>query len=460
MGNYFEKKNSTSIKNASLRGISEEQKRNPIPEKIANCKEYLFSVQVEYESSLDDAKKPNLSKGFMKLSIFSKFDTAMFPDIILECFVSDVDFKNMQDDYRKATIRITITRSYRKELKKFGKIEEIWSKKAFKISDISSGIIPKDTIDKNPADEDMNRAAIPVRLTLISTATLEVYKTINNFIFNDAKMADVLEFLVGKVCPKGKVSAQLPDNTDTYEQVFVPASNIFSTIEYLDDTYGIYSHGVTVFSNVDDLIILSKIKPNVNPKSAMTEIDVCLFQNNEPTEKGSLGCTYVNEEEKKLEIFYGLNPAIHINDIFNKLNTGKDITIASRDASFSPAGGAGIESDKLFDRQSYCWLNSSSKFADKKIELSISESSEVIEMVIPGTIFEEFTPKLLVNLRAVNETALDYKGQYRIARNLTVFQASEKDIGTDPETESNSDEKTFRSFMAACSTTVVLYKIR
>ena len=447
---YYDKENSGALSSGSMRGLSEQRKRNSKPDQSYKSEEYLYSIKVEYKSSLDSKVIKDWSVGFNRLEIYSKFDTAMFPDILMDVGVPDTDLKNVQDDYRNAIIYITIMRSVRKELNTYSGAIELWSKKEFRIIDLNSGSLPEDFTNKKPETADMETAFVPLRLTLISTETLRVYKPLNNFILNNVTMADVLDFLIGKISPKGILSAQKPDNTEVYEQVFIPATNIFSTIEYLDDYYGIYTHGVTVFANVDDLIILSKANPVVDQKAEVTEIDINLYQSETGVNEGSNGCTYINKEDKRIDIFYGSIPPTFINDNYNKLTTGSDITVGSRDSSALLKGGAGIQSDPLFDRQTYCWLNSSSKFRDKKLELSISESCEVIKIPIPGSLFDAFTPKMLVNVRALNEVAQDYKGKYRISKNRTIFQATKKnpDLRLD---ESNTSNK----FVDAHMTTVV-----
>jgi len=455
---YFERKDSGAITQTSMTGIIDQHKRNPEPIELSSCIEYLYSFILEYKSSLDDEAQP-ITDGFMSLRILSRYDRDKFPVVMLKVMVSELLLKNIQDDYRKASVRITMLRYYQLEQGKYSDAEELWSKKEFMIADIGAGNLPADFNNNAPEVEDKLRGGIPITLTLIEKDTLAIMKDINSLIFNKCKMSDALAFLVGKYASKTKVSIQIPDNTDEYEQVYIPPVDIFSVIAYLDDYYGLYSYGHVAFCDLGELIILSKTDPNVEKDADITELDVNLFQGEKQFSPGSRGSTYVDKENKKLTIFYGTIPVARINDVANKLLCGKDITIGSRDSSFTPEGGAGIEADKLFDKQSYFWLDSSSKFADKNIEELVSERSEVVQLRIAGTLYEYFCPKMLVNIRATYEVAEDYKGKYRISKTYTEFLRANGDVEL-RTTDSNTSNKVLNGTLTSEFTTVELLKIK
>jgi len=456
---YFERKDSGAVAQTSMTGLTDQRKRNPEPIELSSCIEYLYSFIVEYKSSLDDENIQFITDGFMSLKILSRYDRDKFPITLLKVMVSELLLKNIQDDYRKATVYITMLRYFQVEQGKYSDAEELWSRKEFKIADIGAGNLPADFNNNAPEVEDKLRGTIPITLTLIEKDTLAIMKDINSLIFNECKMSDALAFLVGKYANKTKVSIQIPDNTDEYEQVYIPPVDVFSVISYLDDCYGLYSYGHVAFCDLGELIILSKTDPNVEKDADITEIDVNLFQSEKQFAPGSRGSTFVDTEKKKLSIYYGTIPVARINDVANKLLSGKDITIGSRESSFTPEGGAGIEADELFDKQSYYWLDSSSKFADKIIEGAVSERSEVVQLRIAGTLYEYFNPKLLVNIQALYEVAEDYKGKYRVSKTYTEFLRSNGDVEI-RDTDSNTSKKVLNGTTTSEFTTVELLKIK
>ena len=456
---YFDGKNTGAIDSASFTGIAERNKRNQAPESLVYSYEYLYSFIVKYKSSLDDKNIQDISDGFTNLKIFSKFDTAKFPDVIMQCVISDQLLKNIQDDYRNATIYITVMRFRRVEKDSFTDVEEIWSDKEFRIAEISHGNLPNDMVTNDPKIENKVENCVPITFTLIEKDTIGLIKEINSYILNNCTMADAIGFLIGKVAPKVKVSLQKLDNTERYEQVYIPPVDFFKVIAYLDDTYGLYSFGHVVFCDNGELILASKAEPDVVKNSNITQIDINIFQSETSTKPGSMGMTFLDKENKKIVINYGFLPISNIRDVMAKILTGKDITIATRNSSFSPEGGAGIKSDSLFDRQSYFWLDSSSKFAEKNLELAMSESCETVQMKLTGTMFEYFTPKMLVNVQALFEVAEGYKGKYRISRTLTEFQKVNSSVEITKD-DSNTSNKVLSGYTTAEFTTIELLKIK
>jgi hypothetical protein len=456
---YFDEKNTGAVNSASLTGITERNKRNQAPESLVNSYEYLYSFRVKYKSSLDDKNIQDISDGFSNLKIFSKFDSAKFPDVIMQCVVSDQLLKNIQDDYRKATIYITIMRFCRLEMNEFTEAEEVWSDKEFRITEISHGNLPNDMTNNDPKVEDKLRNTVPITFTLVEKDTIGLIKEINSLILNNCTMTDVIGFLIGKFAPKMKVSLQELDNTEKYEQVYIPPVDFFKIIAYLDDTYGLYSYGHTVFCDNGELILVSKAAPEVTKDADISQIDINIFQAEEAVKPGSMGMTVWDEDNNKIEINYGFIPISNIRDVMAKVIIGKDVTIATRNSSFSPEGGAGIKSDEVFDRQSYFWLDSSSKFAEKNLELAMSEGCETIQLKLVGTLFEYFTPKLLYNVKALFEVAEGYKGKYRVSRVFTEFQKTNSDVEIN-ESDSNTSKKVLSGFMTTEFTSIELLKIK
>jgi len=458
---YFDKKNKNAVKDSSLTGLVDQRKRNKTPEELSNCIEYDYAFKVEFKS-LEDSEKEiqDISEGFTGLRIQSRFDVAKFPEVIMECLVSDMDLKYLQDNYRKTILYITVLRYHREKVKNEieGK-EEIWNRKEFRIVEVSNGNLPNDFNNTDPEVENKITNMVNVRLSLIEKDTLEVMQKIGSYTFNKCTLADVMAFLAGRIGKEKLISIQKPDNTDEYEQIYIPPVDTFTAFNYLDIAYGIYTHGCTTFCDLGELLILNKIKPEIDKNSDITEVDIILFQSEFEARPGTNGVTYLNEKDKKVEIYYGGIPESKIADIPNKILFGKDITISNRDSFFSLEGGAGVESDDIFDRQSYFWINTSSKFAKEYMERIVSEKSEVLRMRIPFTLYEYFNPKYLINIRAINDVSQDYKGTYRVSRVNTTFLKMNSDVEIRQE-DSNTSNKVLNGYATAEFSDIELLKIK
>lgn len=101
----------------------------------------------------------------------------------------------------------------------------------------------------------LKRFEYDVNLYLLKNSILESNKTIMNFIAKDCKIKDVL----GYILKLAKVESALispMQNTNIYKQILIPPLNLYNSLQYLSDVYGLYQKGMYIFYDFNYLYIL------------------------------------------------------------------------------------------------------------------------------------------------------------------------------------------------------------
>ena len=197
---------------------------------------------------------PNIS--IINFSIEYNYRDNFFPIIKLDLTINNYLYNLILNNKNTIKFRIKLF-SYRKEQKQDGTDLEI--DKKLIINDIFQPIIPildsennKKELNTEKDDDSPSRA---LDVYLFNLNAFNINKNIINFIAQDCKIKDVVGYILKSFNIKNVLMSS-PQNNTKYEQVIVPPLNLKNSIQYIADTYGIYTNGIKQFYDFDYLYIL------------------------------------------------------------------------------------------------------------------------------------------------------------------------------------------------------------
>lgn len=118
----------------------------------------------------------------------------------------------------------------------------------------------KEVNNKTDEDRDLNDFGSFIELYLFKEKDLNVGKSSVNFVFNNAKLDDVIAFMLSKNGMKKVLMTPL-ENKKAIPEIWVPPTTLIGGLYHLEQQYGFYSTYSTVFFDIDALYILSKKMP-------------------------------------------------------------------------------------------------------------------------------------------------------------------------------------------------------
>ena len=416
---YYDELNANSEASGSFSSLKGRRQANPMPENYAANSEYAYILRLEYTHVKDQDKFVDLSGGLREFSIYNKFDDGKFSIITANVVVNKLQLKDIHNLFRSMTFYVTMKMfksepdSYMYQGKDF---EPVWNRKKFRVIQNSNMALPPEANTDDSKSDTSNYETFQLSLSLISEDILNVYKENFNGVFRDVMLKDIIYYLVGNTKTNIKLYAQAPKNTDTIKQLIIPAGDIFDVLTFLDNYYGIYEGKGLFFADVDKLIVMDKLTPYLSPDAKINKIEITLFQGNTSVDSAS---SFINEEQKKLQIYIDDSPKIKVNDIINRMKYGNDIAILnSNGETITSTANAGIVKDVYegYDKKTYFWCNSSSKLLKDSLKVDFNKEAECLELVVTSSVYSLFTPEFKYDVKANYETASGFEGTYRLAK--------------------------------------------
>jgi len=213
----------------------------------------LVSLTKGIVSTLDD--------GLPKVTINNLYNDTVFPIIHVETLIGKYIYNYLLEDIDDLRISMNISR-YKIEgtetdysSDKILPEEFLYKNIILKIFDIKRK--PEGVLDEekeNPGDYTLD---IDMSFYCFVEDHLLVNRTQHTMIFNNKNVFDIILAL----CSKYKIKSLLidtPENTKVYPQVIIPPLNFTNSIYYLQEVYGIFKHGVSLYFDFEYCYIIKK----------------------------------------------------------------------------------------------------------------------------------------------------------------------------------------------------------
>ena len=190
------------------------------------------------------------------------FDTNVYPILHLGLTLTPSNIYDILDN--KTTVRFRV----RVDKYAYNKNDEKYRYKEFAFSEIF-GIY----IDDNNAQLDKELYRQTKNIQANATDITDMYTTYDFFLFKDndldagrklinavltdCNMSDALTYMLS-VAGASNVLMALPDNRNVYNELLIPPITLIKGINYLQNVYGIYKHGILLFFDMNRTYLINK----------------------------------------------------------------------------------------------------------------------------------------------------------------------------------------------------------
>jgi len=137
------------------------------------------------------------------------------------------------------------------------------------------------TEDDNEADNNLSDTAklIPFQIVGIPENLIQKNRVVINEIYADAKMDDILLNVLSKV-ESGPIFIDPSDNITREESLIIPPMNVVPSIKYLQEVYGIYNAGLSLFFDFDRTYLMKLFATTRVHSNTFEAISVNIDDNN------------------------------------------------------------------------------------------------------------------------------------------------------------------------------------
>jgi hypothetical protein len=184
-------------------------------------------------------------------------------------------------------------------------------------------------------NEDINNQGdsvkvFPYQLVGIPESLVQKNKTVVNQIYSNAKIDEVLVNILSTV-EKNKIFMDPSDNVDREENLIIPPMNIIPAIKYIQEVYGIYNSGISIFFDFDATYIT---KLFANSREYQNTLEVLSVSGNDNTTNISYISNMI-DENNNVRLNLEVAPAFVSNQIINEDSVGQTTVFNSYDYNFN-----------------------------------------------------------------------------------------------------------------------------
>lgn len=258
---------------------------------------------------------------------------------------------------------------------------------------------------------------------LFKISDIDASKVTVNNIIKKGTVSDILAYSLTKSGIK-KVLLAPVDNNDMLEQVILPTLTTNSILSLLEEQYGVYKKGATLFYDLDRTYLIDKNSEctcweDHEYKQTLVTIpksmnDISFYP----------GC-YINEEDKRYEI--NVTPdlvTITSESVINEQITGNNLTVVNKNTGEIEKIETGMEQhgDGTYNIVQNSYNN---KFATEILTTRITEKSKIVRLTLGDVDIDALTPNKEFTL-TFEESEINsvYGGSYRLGYCRHYFKKS------------------------------------
>lgn len=258
---------------------------------------------------------------------------------------------------------------------------------------------------------------------LFKISDIDASKVTVNNIIKKGTVSDILAYSLTKSGIK-KVLLAPVDNNDMLEQVILPTLTTNSILSLLEEQYGVYKKGATLFYDLDRTYLIDKNSEctcweDHEYKQTLVTIpksmnDISFYP----------GC-YINEEDKRYEI--NVTPdlvTITSESVLNEQITGNNLTVVNKNTGEIEKIETGMEQhgDGTYNIVQNSYNN---KFATEILTTRITEKSKIAHLTLGDVDIDALTPnKEFTLIFEESEINSVYGGSYRLGYCRHYFKKS------------------------------------
>jgi len=384
---------------------------------------YLIDFGCIYNSTNEYVE---LRDSVTRITMHSEYEDYVYPVLQVELVMSRSTLLDLQQNLQNIKFKVNIQRSKTTQTDKpsISLSERFVDNVILLPIDFDMNVIDQVRNTENSEDNDYQ-----IIIDLIPQEQLDINKNTINGILKNVNMKDVALYCIGKSVSSKKLLFNEPDNMKTYEQVILPGLNLSSTLQYLQNVYGIYDAGLKLFFDFNNYYCISKDITNkkIITKSGEYE-NVFIYLNDirdNSNDEGSTKDTVNNRYVIKVQN----TGQVNISDISSREILGEDINIMSIN-SISPSNnnydgtwGSGFTSDskghinsaKGIKKKKKYYNNYSNPYNETEFVSDAGRSIHSILVLLTGIDLDIVTPNKNYYIEYSNNDYNLFNGNYHLS---------------------------------------------
>lgn len=229
---------------------------------IANLNEYRYIIQDIIISKSGSQKQYIIPADFItSVSIINKYEENIIPIINVKASVSKEIYKLLTSSGGDLTLKISL---YKYIINSQVKAKELVFNKNFSIlneSDMQPDEVKMDDtqIDDKASNTSQNfntNQTVESSFYLIDKNNLEKYRKIKSYSLVSASLTDTIALLFSDRGYSSLIMNSIP--SDTIGRKFIPAYNLLSSLEYLNNKYGIFDTRYIFYMDIINTYLIDK----------------------------------------------------------------------------------------------------------------------------------------------------------------------------------------------------------
>ncbi len=153
----------------------------------------------------------------------------------------------------------------------------------------------------NEEDKTLDTQKVSYKAECVSIYSIEQNSNVINAVYMNTNITNVLVNIISENF-KGKLFLQKPDNISLYRSVLIPPLNLIPAIRFINENYGLYNAGLSIFVEKNNFYLYSltdfnrdfENKLNINVVNATQNTDSSIYSNIALNERNEVTVTYKN----------------------------------------------------------------------------------------------------------------------------------------------------------------------
>lgn len=277
------------------------------------------------------------------------------------------------------------------------------------------------TPDANIDDDATESDVIPkhdYQMIMIDNKRANAFNKIINRCYSNTNLYNiVLNIFDRELTNYGDIIVEPFDNTKKYETILIPPLSLKNTIDFLDETYGIYNTGSMLYFDTDSVYLIRR-NGDINISENISQlININIVKRDEGGEDPRMQGMFYYSDDDLYEYITTSTPII-----INRANTalkslGEKIIVSEYDDDFNKVKRViNIADNEDGQKVKYYWNSYGEDIAINKMISRAKEISDVTRIVFSGVHPQRLNP--------INRFAIKINNQYdeyRIMSTITTF---------------------------------------
>lgn len=372
----------------------------------------------------------SIQPGMVTHLYFEKdYDNLYFPIFNISVAMMDALYERINNENETVNFRVKILKNLYDNKGKFLKYEQ-YCNKTFRCFTDKEKVIKdnpnrEDKI-KTERTESSNLRAVP-RIFYLFTDDVIKCKKIFNLSIESATMTDLLVYLIGNAGISNLLMSKLT-NQSTLTDLMLPSGNLIESIDYLDDTMGLYDKGTLLYFDINNAYLIDKSTKCTSWRKnevRVTHIHVA----NQKSGNSQLVGQYISKDRKQTHIFtHTNNVTINNKNVLHDQMSGNRIQII--DAKNNTKSDVSIQSSQIGEPNTkIITAKGSNPYTAEIMKTRLQENECILNVYFVGIDFDSLSPNKEIVLSYEDpEFNKIYGGNYRVSSSVITMKKDGEEL--------------------------------